>query len=350
MPRLFDPVGDEDVGRACPAVVAVGAERDALAVGREHREAVKRIVETDLDGLHAVDVGHENVEREGARFVVGAEQDVLAVRVEVGGPVGAAEVGDLAHLAAVGLGDVQFHFRRLYQAARQKAQVLIHSFAHFGAARAPHDVLAIGAEEGTAVIAQLAGNALDVAAIDVAGVEVQVAVAGAGEDDFVAFRADGGFRVIAFASDQQFGLASAHGSRVDVIARINGPDVLVVRAATGYFRARRVGGVGGGVEDFLVAGHEVGAGGAAKSRADWCRWGVRRRAVGEVHHVDLIAFHTPTWVGRLEDEAAPVKRPVGFGIVAAVCELANVVEVHLFFIAAVEAVRQIRQTERSSRS
>ena len=93
---LFDPIGEKDVGRTRAAVVAVGAKGDALAVGREHGEAVKRVVKGDLHGLHAVDVGHEDVEWEAPGLVVGAKEDVLPVRVEVRGPVGATEVGDLA--------------------------------------------------------------------------------------------------------------------------------------------------------------------------------------------------------------------------------------------------------------
>jgi len=341
MPRLFDPVGDEDVGRAGPAVVAVGAEGDALAVWREHREAVKRVVETDLNGLHAVDVGHEDVEREGARLVVGAEQDVLAVWMEIGGPIGAAEVGDLAHVAAVGLGYEKLHRGGLDEPPPEEFHVILGFFALVGAAGTPHDVLTIGAEKSATVITELRGDALDVAAVDVAGVKVQVSVAGAGEDDFVAFRANGGFCIVPITADEQRRFSAFRGNGVDVIAGIDGPDIFVIGAPAGRLRAGGVRCVGGSIQDFLISRHEVGAGGAAEPGADWSGRRFGRGAIGQVHHVDLVAFHAPTGIGGLEDEAAPVKGPVGFGIVATVGQLANVVEVYLLFIGAVQTVRQI---------
>ena len=94
-------------------------------------------------------------------------------------------------VAAVHLGDEELHGGRLDEAFGKKLEVGVGFLALGRAAGAPHEVLAVGAEEGTAVVAEFAGDLLDVAAVDVAGVELEVATAGAGEDHLVALRADG---------------------------------------------------------------------------------------------------------------------------------------------------------------
>ena len=307
MARLFDPIGDKHVGRAGAAVVAVGAEGDALAVGREHREAVKRLVKGDLHGLSAVDVGHEDVEREGTGFVVGAKEDVLSIRVEIGGPVGTTEVGDLAHFAAVDLAHIQLHLRGLHQSTGEQGEVAVYVLAQGGPAGAPDEVFSVWAEEGAPVVAEFAGDALDVAAVDVAGVEVQVPIAGACKDDFVALGADGRFRIITIAADQQGGFTSSYGYGVDVIPGVDGPDVFVVGPPTRGFWTGRVGRVGRGIQHLLVARHEVGTGGSSQAGAHRCGRRFRGCAIGEVHHVDLVAFDTPAGIGGLKDEAPPVK-------------------------------------------
>ena len=307
MRRLFDPVGDKDVRGTRAAVVAVGAERDALAVGREHREAVKRTVKRDLDRLHAVDVGHEDVERKSTCDVVGAEEDVLAIRVEVGGPIGAAQVCDLSLLAAIDLGHEELHGGGLDEALGEELSVGIGFFTLGRAAGAPHEVLTVGAEESTTVIAEFVGDLLDVAAIDVAGVQFQVTAAGAGEDHFVALGADRGFGVIAFATDEEGGCAAFGAHGVDVVGRIDGPYVFAIRTAPRGLGTSRIGGMGGGIQHGGVAWHEVGAGGAALTGADRSGWRLGWCSVRDVHDVDLVTFGTPSRVGGLEYQAFAVE-------------------------------------------
>jgi hypothetical protein len=76
----LDPIGDEDVGVALFRRVAVRAEDDLLAVGREHREAVEGVVERDAFQPRTVDVDYIKVEVAPSRVIdVRREDDPLAV-------------------------------------------------------------------------------------------------------------------------------------------------------------------------------------------------------------------------------------------------------------------------------
>ena len=71
------------------------------------------------------------------------------------------------------------------------------------------------------------------------------------------------------------------------------------------------------VEDVLVVRQKIAAGGAALARRDHVLIG----AVG-VHHVLLIAF--PLAARGLKDQPFAVRRPVGFGVFAAIGQLTDV--------------------------
>jgi len=85
---------------------------------------------------------------------------------------------------------------------------------------------------------------------------------------------------------------------------------------------RSGGGVRGGVDDVLVVGQKIAACGAPFAG----RHHVLIRAV-RVHNVHLVAL-----VGRprgLEDQALAIGRPIGFGILAAVRQLADITEMRV---------------------
>ena len=93
-------------------------------------------------------------------------------------------------------------------------------------------------------------------------------------------------------------------------------------AAVGRRRARVAGAVRGGVDDVLVVGQEIAAGGAALAGRDH----VLIRAVG-VHDVHLVAL-----VRRargLEDQPLAVGRPISLGILATVGELVDVAQMRI---------------------
>jgi len=99
----------------------------------------------------------------------------------------------------------------------------------------------------------------------------------------------------------------------------------------GFDGAAVVAEVGGGVENFFAIGQEVAAGGATEAVADAGRL-VGRVGGGavDIHEEDLVAGEAPGFVVALEGELFAVGAEVGFGVIAAVGELAEVFEV--FFL------------------
>lgn len=274
--------------------------------------------------------------------MVGAEQDVLSVGVEVGCPVGPAQVGDLPLLAAVDFGHKELHGGWLNQPLGEQFQIGVGFLAFGRAARTPDQVLSVGTKKGAAIVAEFTGDLLNVAAIDVAGIQLEVTASSAGKHDFVALGANRGFGIVAFASDEQVGLAASCADGVDVIGRVNGPHIFASGSAARNFWTCSVCSMGGSVQNSGITRHKIGAGCAAKASAYW-RWGIfRRRTVVHVHHVDLIAFHAPIGIGSLKDEVFAIKGPVGLGIVTAVGQLSHVVEVNLFFVPAIQAVGKVQ--------
>ena len=96
----------------------------------------------------------------------------------------------------------------------------------------------------------------------------------------------------------------------------------------GLGRALRTGGLGGGIQNAIAGGKDIAAGGAALAGAD--QLGRRRLAVGRVdrHGVDLVAGHALALM--LEAQHLVVGGEVGFGVLSAEGELADVAQMLLF--------------------
>src|SRR5690606_20938456 len=156
-------------------------------------------------------------------------------------------------------------------------------------------------------------------------IELEVVVAHAGEDDRAVLRAHGALGVVAGGVRELAQVGAVGVGPEDVVAVVDGPDVAL--ALIGLGRAGLAPEVGGGVDDLLIAGQEVGAGGGALAGRHelGLAGGVLRGA-----HVDLVA---PVALVRLIDELAPVEGPVGLGVLAARGELDDVAQVHLFGVA-----------------
>ena len=91
-----NPVGDEHVRLAFRLGVPVRGEDEVLAVWREHREPVERVVERHAFEARAVHIDQVEIEVAALRVVdVRREDQPLAVRVPGGREVGAAELRDL---------------------------------------------------------------------------------------------------------------------------------------------------------------------------------------------------------------------------------------------------------------
>ena len=180
--------------------------------------------------------------------------------------------------------------------------------------------LAVGREPGATVVADAVGDLLQVAAIGVHRVQVDVPVHGAGEDQLLPIGRDGGLGVVGAVVRQlaQVGAVELRGVDLEVA---DGPDValgLVGRNGAGLVVLE-----GAAVEDPLVAVVEEAAGGAALA----VRHAAHVGAVG-IDEVLLVAAGVDLFLP-LEDQLLAVAREIRLGVVAAEGQLADVPQVTL---------------------
>ncbi len=302
-------------------MVAVGGEGEALAVGREHREAVEAGGVGDPLEARAVRVHRPELElAPGGIAVVGGEDHSLAAGEEGRGEGGGVEVGELARLAAVGVGGPDLELARPHQPARQELPVVVELGPHRPRG-APDDLPAVGREVGAAVVARGVGQPLDVAAIGIHPVELEIAVTVGGEDQRAVLGADGRLGVVGGVLGQPPEVAAVRLRGPDLIGRVDGPDVAL--RAVGRRRAGVARGVGGGEEHAAAVRGEVGAGGPSFAGRDQRRSAAAIRREAE----DLVAGIGRA--GRLEDQLPAVGRPVRLGVLAAMGELDDVRQVRL---------------------
>ena len=292
-------------------------ERQRLAVGREHREAVESRIVGDALEVRAVGVDREQIER-GAlrRLVVRAEDDPLAVREEVRRERCARQVRDLVRLGAVGVGDPQVHLRRLDEVLRVQRLVLLEILAG-RPRRAPHDLRAILREERAAVVAHRVRELAQVGAVGVHPPQLEIARALRREDDRAVFRAHRRLGVVARRAGQLAAIRAVGVRAIDVV--LEEAPVVALRHV-GRRRALRPVLVGRRVDDLFIAFQEVRAGRAALAGRHQLA-----RAAGRRHLLDLIALIR--LVVGLEDQLIAVERPVRFGIVTAERQLFETLQV-----------------------
>ena len=327
--NLVRPIRHEHIGIASAAVVAVGAENQLFAVGREHGEGVEDTLRGDFFQSGAVFVDHVQLEVVApCGVVVAGEDDFFPGWMEKRCPVGFAEFGDLAQVGAVRVAGVNFHADRGHQTLFEEVFVLFNFRFGGGAAGAEHDFGAIGAKKRAAVITEFVGNLFGVAAVEVHGPKFQVAAAVAGEQNFVAFGADHCFGVVADGVGEAFFQAPFSIGHINVVGIVDGPQVFAALAQIGCGRTGVVAFVGAGEKHVFAIWHKKGASGAAMPRAD--HWGPIGGVIGgfiHVHHKNLVALQPPFFVIALEHQFFAVGAPISFRIVAAESEFADVAQV-----------------------
>src|SRR5204862_4703788 len=149
------------------------------------------------------------------------------------------------------------------------------------------DFLAIVGPEGAAVVTQLASELLDVGAVGIHGVDVEIAISGGSEHGVLGVPGDGGLGVVAVRAGKLLHIAAIWLGRIDLIAIVNRPDVTM-----GVIRLRRTVGacrVSRGEEEATAGGKEIGASRAALTGA--YELGCGRLSAGHVHghRVNLVA-------------------------------------------------------------
>ena len=239
--RGVGPAGDVDIGLAGLALVAVRREGELLAVRREHREAVETGEEGDPLEIAAVGVDRPDVELPALGVaVVGREEDPLAVGEEEGRERGGAEVGHLAGVPGALEGHVghpDLELARAHEVLRQELLVVL----EVGPGRtrgAIDDLLAVAGEEGAAVVARAVGETHHVLAVGVHPVELEVAVAGRGEDDRAVDRADRRLGVVGLVPGELLQRAALDVAGEELVGAVDRPDI----ALRAVGRRRAIGG------------------------------------------------------------------------------------------------------------
>ena len=182
------------------------------------------------------------------------------------------------------------------------------------------DFLAIPADEGAAVVAVFGSDGGDTAAIEVRSEDVDIALVH-GEGHVLTVRVDGGFGDVSVDIDHFFELARFEFLAVEAEFRIDLPNIAFGHVDGGL--GATVLFVGAGEVDVFSIGGEIGAGGASEAGGD--EFAVA--AVG-IHDIDL--FVGVFGLAGLEDDLGALEVPVGFGVLSAKGELADIFKV-LFF-------------------
>ena len=178
-------------------------------------------------------------------------------------PVGSersrVEVRDLLRVAAVGIGDVELELRRTDErrALREQPLVVVELLARLRPRCAPDDLRAVRIEERAAVVARRVREPLHVLAVGVHPIELDVAVAEAREDDRAVLPADRRLGVVARRVGETHDVLAVAVGLEDVVGVVERPDVAL--AVIGLRRTCIAAEMGRGVDDLLVARHEVRA-------------------------------------------------------------------------------------------
>src|SRR5208283_592030 len=317
------PIGNEHVGFVGLLAVAMGDPNQLLAIGAEHGEAVEAVAVGDALEARAVDF--DGVEFEIAhaagRSHVGGENDALAVRKERRGEAGGIQAGELALATAIGFHEPDFKRGGTNQILLKKLFIFADLGVGLGMIGAVDDPLAVFGIERAAVVAELVRELLDVLAVGVHRINVEVAVARGSENDLFAVFGDGGFGIVAGRGGELLHIGAVEVGGEDVVSRINGPHVAL--GEVGPRRAGRVGQVRRGIKNLVSVREDVAACGAALAGRDHLLAGAVY-----VHGENLVALQAVA--GGLEDQLLAVGREIGLGIRAAEGELAHVAEM-LFF-------------------
>ena len=92
-------------------------------------------------------------------------------------------------------------------------------------ARPVDDLLPVGRIERAAIVARGGGQSDNIAAIGIHRIDVEVAIAGRGEDDAAAIGREGRLGIVAGAANDGRRLSTSSAGGENVVAVVDGPDV-----------------------------------------------------------------------------------------------------------------------------
>ena len=181
------------------------------------------------------------------------------------------------------------------------------------------DHLVVGRKERTAVVARLIGQPANVLAVRVHRVKLEVAVTLASEDDLFTIRRDGRLGVVTGRVCQVLYVLAVRCCSVDLIIRIDGPDVAVLskvrwrRALTRSAMRRRI-------EHLLAVLEKVRA-----RRASFAVRDLLHVRPVDIHPIDTVARVAVAL--RLKDQLLSIGGEIGLSILAGECQLLEIAQV-----------------------
>src|SRR6185436_5867911 len=136
------PFGQEDIGLSRRLPITVGSEDEFLPVRRKHREAVEVSVGGHLGETGSVQVDQEEIEvsRPGV-WVIRSKDESFSVRRKIGCEVGAAELGDLPRVGAIGVRHPKLHLGGAHQVLLEQILIVGLLFLRLGLEGAPRQHL-----------------------------------------------------------------------------------------------------------------------------------------------------------------------------------------------------------------
>src|SRR5580658_6280832 len=152
---LRNPIGHEDVDFVRRLGVAIRYEDQLFAIGRKLRKGAEAARGGDALNVRAVESDGVELELAGAQvLVIRRKNNSLAVDEESRGETGAAELGDLMLLAAIGAHHPKIHFIRLDEIFGEQRFIARNFLVARRMMRAIDDPFIVGRKERPAIVAQ----------------------------------------------------------------------------------------------------------------------------------------------------------------------------------------------------
>jgi len=164
-----------------------------------------------------------------------------------------------------------------------------------------------------------------VAAVRIHGVDIEIAIARGGKDDLPAIASDGGFGVVSRRVGEAAQVAAVRIGGVNVVGVVDRP--YIAFGIIGLGRTLCAGRMRGRKQDALAGRKEVAAGGASLAGAQAfgsCRFAIRR---GYGNAVDLVTGDITSLV--LVDQIMVIGGKIGLGILPAKSKLADIAQMLL---------------------
>lgn len=179
--KLFSvyPISYKQVCIVRSVVVAVRRPYQFFAIGRKHGESIKVTFGCNLFEAATIEVNQEKMKIVPFfRLVVARENNFFAVGGKKRCPVGFAQVGNLFQVAAIHIAGVNLHLCRHNQVLRQQVLVFFYILGRCWPRCPEYQHFAVGRKESAAIVSQLVGYLFHIRSVDVAGIQIEIAIAG----------------------------------------------------------------------------------------------------------------------------------------------------------------------------